>query len=229
MVNVHQKEGSNMDFFNDIGKRFSSAAKSVQKRTRENVEAGKLNAQMRALREERSKIFKALGETYYNTLNGGEGKDQIDFLVEQLRQGEAKAAELQAQIDKLAQQKRCPQCGKAVALDARFCSSCGARIVEEAPAEEAEEKAAETVEFCPSCGAPREAGSAFCSVCGHAYEAQTETTDNADTEEIFSSLDDPAEAEKRITMEIKWPQASEEAEPQAADEAEPAAEDKENP
>ena len=37
------------------------------------------------------------------------------------------------------------------------------------------------------------------------------------------------EFEKRITMEIKWPQASEEAEPQAADEAEPAAEDKENP
>ena len=46
----------------------------------------------------------------------------------------------------------CPSCGNPVAADAKFCSSCGAKLA--VPA------------VCPGCGNPVEAGAKFCSNCG---------------------------------------------------------------
>ena len=82
-----------MDFFNDISKRVSTAAKSMQKRTRESVEVGKLNGQMRVLRDQCGKLVASLGEAYYKSVNGDQTQDQMDFIVEQIRQNEAQRAE----------------------------------------------------------------------------------------------------------------------------------------
>jgi hypothetical protein len=44
----------------------------------------------------------------------------------------------------------CPQCGKPVKPEARFCGECGAKLLAQ----------------CPQCGAPLTAGAKFCASCG---------------------------------------------------------------
>ena len=213
-----------MDFFNDLGKRVSTAAKTVQKRTREGVETSKLNAQMRTLRDQRNKLFTSLGEAYYAGLNGGTGTDPIDFLVEQLKQVEAQQAQLQAEIDRLSQQKRCPSCGKVIPLEARFCPNCGTKIPEEEKPAEPEAPAAEAEpEYCPNCGAARDAGTRFCISCGHDFEAEASEDTEPEGPETEEEAD--AEEEQRITMKITWPAAEEDEESEASEEDDEAPED----
>ena len=207
-----------MDFFNDIGKRFTNAAKTVQKRTREGAEISKLHSALRALKDERKKLFTSLGETYFKSLEDGDGADQLEFLVEQLKQLAVKEKELQAQVDKLSQQKRCVKCGSVVGIEAKFCPNCGERIPEEAPAEAAPE-ASQPVEYCPSCGAVRQAYSRFCIVCGKPFEQEAPQPAEAEAGE-----ETEAEPEQRIEMEIKWPRATEAAEPAGDGEADKAEE-----
>jgi membrane protease subunit (stomatin/prohibitin family) len=47
----------------------------------------------------------------------------------------------------------CPECGAALATNAKFCPECGAKL----------NKAA----FCPECGAKLQPGARFCGECGH--------------------------------------------------------------
>ena len=190
-----------MDFFSDIGKKFSSAAKTVQKRTLESVEIGKLNSEMRSLKEKRSHLFKSLGETYYKARGKEDGNERIEVLVEQLDQINDREAELRAQLDRLTQQKRCPKCGNVVAMEARFCPSCGERLPEEEKPAEPEAAAQPAVEYCVGCGALRQNHSRFCAVCGKAFDGGEESTE----------------------VEINWPESSavEEEAPEAEEEPSP--------
>ena len=197
-----------MDFFNDIGKRVSDAAKSAQKRAREGAEISKLNSGLRALKDERTRLFTSLGETYYASLDREEGREQIEFIVERLNQLAVREKELQAQIDKISQQKRCKQCGRVVPIEANFCPYCGERIPEEPTPAEGE---AVAVEYCPNCGAVKQAYSRFCIVCGRPFE------------EAASAEPEPEEEAppvQRIEMEIKWPRAEKTAEPEETEKAE---------
>ena len=195
-----------MDFFNDIGKKFTSAAKTVQKKTKESVEITRLGGEIRGLKDERGKLFKTLGETYYEARGTDEGNERIEVILERLDQLAAREQELQAQIDRLSQQRRCPGCGNVVSIEARFCPACGERIPEEEPAPKASE--APEAEYCPNCGAMRQEYSRFCIVCGKPFEKE--------------------EGSDRIEMEITWPQASAQPEPPGEPEEEPAGEDTED-
>lgn len=192
-----------MDFFSDIGKKFSSAAKTVQKRTLESVEIGKLNSEMRSLKEKRAHLFKSLGEAYYKAGGKNEGNERIEVLVEQLDQIAVREAELQAQLDRLTQQKRCPKCGNVVALEARFCPACGERLPEEEKPAEPEEPAQPAPEYCVGCGALRQDHSRFCVVCGKAFDA----------------------AEEKVEMEINWPDSGAAEEETVEEHEEPSPED----
>ena len=176
-----------MDFFSEIGKKVSNAAKNVQKRTSEVVETSRLNGEMRSLRDQRDRLFTRIGELVYKARNSEVDLTQVDDAMDQIDLLNARLEELQAQIDKLSQQKRCPACGSVVSAEARFCPSCGERLPEPEPekAPEPEEKTG----FCSGCGAQLEKDSAFCPACGKPVEA-------------------PAQAE------INWPEA---AQPEAAE------------
>lgn len=50
-------------------------------------------------------------------------------------------------------QSVCPNCGASVPAGAKFCLSCGEKMVSNAS-------------FCPNCGRPLPAGAKFCSECG---------------------------------------------------------------
>ena len=117
-------------FFSDLGKTFQSAAKTIQKKTAEGMEATRRNSELRSLREEQKKLFATLGETYYASHGEGEAREQLDLLVRRIDELAERIEAVTAEIDALNAKKRCPGCGAVVNIDAKFCPSCGAKMPE---------------------------------------------------------------------------------------------------
>lgn len=155
-----------MDFLNDLGKKFSHAARTVQELTREGVESGRLNSELRAARAELEAQYAELGRAYYEALAGK--REVSTDLVERVRVTLATIDALNRQKDCARSQTRCPACGAAQAEGTRFCSNCGRRMPERAP-EIDESVADEGCEYCPECGAMRCGPSDYCAVCGRAF------------------------------------------------------------
>ena len=117
-------------FFSDLGKTFQSAAKTIQKKTAEGMEATRRNGELRALRDEQNKLFATLGESYYNACREGGGQEQLDLLVRRIDEVAERIKTVTAELDALNDKKRCPECGAVVNMDSRFCPSCGAKMPE---------------------------------------------------------------------------------------------------
>lgn len=156
-----------MDFLNDIGKKVFRAARSVQELTREGVESTRLAADLRAARAELDKRYLALGRAYYAVVSG-----DVDEVPQELIEGVSGALaeidSLNAQRERARAQEKCPGCGAMQSEGARFCSNCGRRMPEQAPAL-AEETPEAAEEYCAECGAMRHGESKFCPVCGCAF------------------------------------------------------------
>ena len=185
-------------FFSDLGKTFQSAAKTIQKKTAEGMEATRRNSELRSLREEQKKLFATLGETYYASHGEGEAREQLDLLVRRT-----------AEIDALNAKKRCPGCGAVVNIDAKFCPSCGAKMPEAKQEEPEDAQKAPRAEYCPGCGALRQGDARFCAVCG----------------QPFGPAEAKGEDAPKPEVEINWPEASAEEpsaeEPAQSDEEQP--------
>ena len=158
-----------MDFFNEIGKKFTKAARSVQDLTREGVENTKLAADLRSARSELERRFADLGRAYYETLSdGGEVPAELISRVRTTMEG---IEALLAQKERARAQVRCPDCGAMQPEDARFCSSCGRRMPEPCPAPvDDEPSAGGEPQYCAECGAMREGNAKYCAVCGFAFD-----------------------------------------------------------
>ena len=160
-----------MDFFNDIGKRLSDAARSVQEKTRDGVELTRISNELRTLAGELEHLYGALGRAYFDAQAAGDPDPAILApFIEKIDAALAQSNTLSEQRDKLRQQRRCPSCNAIQPLSARFCSACGSRLpVQETPAEEP----AAAEEYCPECGALRKKDAQFCNACGHRYGEET--------------------------------------------------------
>ena len=196
-------------FFSDLGKTFQSAAKTIQKKTAEGMEATRRNSELRSLREEQKKLFATLGETYYASHGEGEAREQLDLLVRRIDELAERIEAVTAEIDALNDKKRCPGCGAVVDLDAKFCPSCGAKMPASKQPEPEEAPEAPRAEYCPGCGALRQGEARFCAVCGQPFASEEVMSEDAPKPEV----------------EINWPEASAE-EPSAE---EPAQSDEEQP
>lgn len=161
-----------MDFFNDLGRKFTKAARSVQEFTREGVENTRLASDLRSARAELDRRYADLGRAYYESLNDGTG-EVPEELVGGVRDALEFLESLLSQRERLHPQTRCPGCGAMQSADARYCSSCGRRMPEDAP------KVAEPVkdddpEYCAVCGAMRHESAKYCPVCGCSFENPSE-------------------------------------------------------
>ena len=155
-----------MDFLNDLGKRFTRVARSVQERTREGWEITRLSADLYSLRGDLERQYTALGEAYFKAVSAGEEVPQE--LVSRVKATVDRIDELTALREN---RVRCPACGSFQAPEARFCSKCGRRMPEDAPEPVEEPVEEDESEYCPECGAMRHEDSNFCAVCGHAFAA----------------------------------------------------------
>ena len=184
-------------FFSDLGKTFQSAAKTIQKKTAEGMEATRRNSELRSLRDEQKKLFAALGEAYYTSRDGEGGKEQLDLLVRRIDELAERIEAVTAEIDALNDKKRCPGCGAVVDLDAKFCPSCGAKMPASKQPEPEEAPEAPRAEYCPGCGALRQGEARFCAVCGQPFASEEVKSEDAPKPEV----------------EIHWPEASAEEPP----------------
>ena len=184
-------------FFSDLGKSFQSAAKTIQKKTAEGMEATRRNSELRSLRDEQKKLFAALGEAYYTSRDGEGGKEQLDLLVRRIDELAERIEAVTAEIDALNDKKRCPGCGAVVDLDAKFCPSCGAKMPASKQPEPEEAPEAPRAEYCPGCGALRQGEARFCAVCGQPFASEEAKSEDAPKPEV----------------EIHWPEASAEEPP----------------
>ena len=155
-----------MDFLNDLGKRFTRVARSVQERTREGWESTRLSADLYSLRGDLERQYTALGEANFKAVSAGEEVPQE--LVSRVKATVDRIDELTALREN---RVRCPACGSFQAPEARFCSKCGRRMPEDAPEPVEEPVEEDESEYCPECGAMRHEDSNFCAVCGHAFAA----------------------------------------------------------
>lgn len=184
-------------FFSDLGKTFQSAAKTIQKKTAEGMEATRRNSELRSLRDEQKKLFAALGEAYYTSRDGEGGREQLDLLVRRIDELAERIEAVTAEIDALNDKKRCPGCGAVVDLDAKFCPSCGAKMPASKQPEPEEAPEAPRAEYCPGCGALKQGEARFCAVCGQPFASEEAKSEDAPKPEV----------------EIHWPEASAEEPP----------------
>ena len=178
-------------FFSDLGKTFQSAAKTIQKKTAEGMEATRRNSELRSLREEQKKLFATLGETYYASHGEDEAREQLDLLVRRIDELAERIEAVTAEIDALNAKKRCPGCGAVVDLDAKFCPSCGAKMPASKQPEPEEAPEAPRAEYCPGCGALRQGEARFCAVCGQPFASEEAKSEDA----------------RKPEVEINWPEA----------------------
>ena len=152
-----------MDFLNDLGKKFTQAARSVQAFTRESTESTRLSSALRDARDELDSLYAELGRACYEQHTRPESEIPADLFV-RVRAALERVDELSARRERRA---RCPGCGAVQPIEARFCSNCGRRMPEDAPAPiEADD---EDGQYCPECGAMRRDDADFCAVCGHSF------------------------------------------------------------
>lgn len=159
-----------MDFFNDLSKKFSHAARTIQERTMEGVESTRLSADLRAARSELERSLAELGRAYYESITLKDREVPAE-LVRRVRDGMDLVESLTAQRDRASRQARCPGCGSVQSEEARYCSNCGRPMPEKVPAP-AEEPAGGEAQFCEACGAMRQGQAKFCALCGAAYEPE---------------------------------------------------------
>ena len=160
-----------MDFLNDLGKRFSSVAKSVTDRTRDGVESTRIASDLRVRKNVLEQLYAELGRVCYAIRTGSGDPEQAEQLCERIQRTLKRIDELNAQRDALRDVRRCPACGASMPREARFCSACGERMPEDAPKADPDD-----AECCPDCGAKRAPGEKYCSVCGKPFDAPAEET-----------------------------------------------------
>ena len=173
-----------MDFFNDLGKKFSNVARSVTEKTKESVEVTRISGDLKNAKNELEQLFAEYGHVCYG-LHRGEGSQEVaEALLKRIEDMQSRINALSAQRDELRSVRRCANCGAVQPKEARFCASCGSRMPQDAPKPE---PAAAEGEACPSCGAVREPDSKFCTECGKSFEP------TVDSEEPDISTQEPGD------------------------------------
>jgi len=112
-----------MSFMDKVKTGFSEAGSKAKTL----VEVNKLKLQSGGKEKEIEKHYREIGRTVFLTATNRdpEGR-QVDYHpnIEEILKLEIEIQELKKQIKSLSNEKDCV-CGKSVAMDARFCPSCG--------------------------------------------------------------------------------------------------------
>ncbi|WNR42085.1 zinc ribbon domain-containing protein [Paenibacillus roseipurpureus] len=116
-----------MSFFDKVKQGASEAAKKAQ----QTVEITKFKTQISLKEREIDKIYKLIGESVFASHQSG-NMDQVASHVADYCTGitviQLEISDLEQKIAEIRNEKECV-CGKVVATDTKFCSSCGHHFV----------------------------------------------------------------------------------------------------
>ena len=131
---VLSKGVKGMAFFQDLGKQLSEAAQVVGKRTSEAAEIGRLNGKLSGIRGQIDQLYMQIGKAYYATRESRDEHEAASRMCEQVDELTKQMETIRGMIDRIKQQRRCPNCGGIQPSGSSFCASCGTRLPEEEPA-----------------------------------------------------------------------------------------------
>lgn len=137
-----------MAFFNDLGKKLSSAGQATMQKTKEMADIAKLNA---SIYEEEKKIktnYSEIGKLYVS-LHSEDCEENFASMIAAIRASEEAIVDLKKQIQDVKGVKRCEKCGAEVAVNAAFCNSCGAEMPKDTTETVIDSEVAEETEAVP--------------------------------------------------------------------------------
>jgi hypothetical protein len=88
------QEVREMDFFNDLGKRVSSVARSVSEKTRDSVESTRLASDLRVQRSALEQLYTELGRLCYEIRLGRGDADQAERVFDEIQRVQERIEEL---------------------------------------------------------------------------------------------------------------------------------------
>ena len=173
--------------FTNLTNMFKDTLENAGKKTGEMVEVSKMKLQIAQQRAELSKAYEKLGAMVYDMMkSNAQDSSAIDVCIDEIDFIFSKIAEAEGKVNVLKKVSICASCGAEVALDACFCSKCGAKIERPEPVvEEVVEEAEEAAEECCECAE---------SVAEAAEEAVEEVCETV--EEIVEEVSECCEEKK---------------------------------
>lgn len=147
-----------MAFLDKLGE----LARNVGDKTNEMLEASRLSSKARSEENAVADRKRELGQYIFEKYLSGEQMDETATeYCRTIQAGEETIEALNAEIQRLKaapareEPAACKNCGETLQSDAKFCSTCGAKV-EGQPAQKC----------CPACGKKVTEETRFCSECG---------------------------------------------------------------
>lgn len=131
-----------MNFFDDFGKKVSSAADKfgkkvsnaaevVGKKAEESIEIQKLRNQINALERKQEKDYIELGKIVYKRFQVGDELDDASLAYcEEINRNDIVIEQCKKDITEIKGVEACKVCGAMIAKGSLYCNHCGAKVEE---------------------------------------------------------------------------------------------------
>lgn len=164
-----------MSFFDNFGKKITSAGQAAVDKTKNFAETTKLNLKISEAQSKINDLYRTVGEKYFKA----HPEDFCEDFAEQINEIKAQTAlisDLKAKIAQIKGITYCTECGAEIPAESAFCSKCGAKAVRpepaaETPAEASEDAPAVIPVELPADAPVCESGCTECG-CGKSNDAE---------------------------------------------------------
>ncbi len=153
-----------MAFFDKVGATISNFGADVSNKTKSMMELSNLNAQVKSCEESLKAYYQEIGKAFYEQNKDHPSAEYAEQFAH-VKEAEEAIDHLEAAIRRAKGTKMCQNCGAEVAVDTKFCPTCGKMVDDNAACNVQTEVVAGAK--CPKCGAAIKVGAAFCSSCGN--------------------------------------------------------------
>lgn len=173
-----------MAFFEQLGKKISSAGQGVAQQTKNFADVSKLNSAISEKERQVAQLYTQIGSQYYDRHKDDASSEFAD-LSNAITKLIAEIEQCRENIKIIKGVIKCPNCGAEIPSGTLFCTSCGTRIVQAAqPSQQVAPQpnvqqpyvqqpvppAAPQQRICPNCGNAVADGNLFCNNCGNKME-----------------------------------------------------------
>ena len=135
------------EIFDDVVINAKAAAAVVSKKASTVYDTSKHKITAAEIRGEINKKLRDIGKyTYKKEVFGVDTSAEVSQLIADVKELKENLDIINAHIDSVKNQKKCPQCEAKVPRNSVFCNICGAKLTEEEPEAETAETAEEPVE-----------------------------------------------------------------------------------
>ena len=126
-----QKGVLKMAFFDKLGNTISAAGKTGLSKAKEIKDTAMIALDIQEREGAIRKLYQDLGQAYYHAHKDDENPEYEQ--IDEIKAAFEEIGELKAAKDGIRGIRRCTECGAAIADDANFCSSCGAKCEDPEP------------------------------------------------------------------------------------------------